>query len=93
MTALNETAKAALREAGIPQVQWARANWARDGKWSGDVCGCPDSRCANGFHHDGEDDCGCLPTLIGIYREWMSGEPVAIFDDSAKPASKAGESR
>lgn len=65
MATLNETAKAMLRAAGVTQAEWARRNWMADGKWSGDVCGCPDSgRCANGFHHDGPDDCGCLPALL-----------------------------
>ena len=45
------------------------------GKWSGDVCGCPDGRCANGFHHMGEDDCGCLPTLL---EQYLAGE--GMFD-------------
>ena len=81
MTRLNDTAKAALREAGISQAAWARANYMRDGVWRGDVCGCPDSgRCANGFHHDGEDDCECLPTLIGSYKRWLRGEDAGLFD-------------
>lgn len=73
MAKLNATAKATLREAGISQAAWARANWMRDGRWSGDQCGCPDTRCANGFHHLGTDDCSCLPVLIGQYFEWLRG--------------------
>ena len=42
MTALNANAKAALRDAGVTQAEWARANFMRDGKWCGDICGCPD---------------------------------------------------
>jgi len=83
MTRLNDTAKATLREAGISQAAWARANWMRDGKWSGDQCGCPDTRCANGFHHFGADDCQCLPVLIGQYFEWLRGEDVGLFDKTA----------
>ena len=72
MARLNETAKAMLRDAGISQAEWARRNWMADGKWSGDICGCPDSgRCANGYHHDGPDDCGCLPTLLA---QLLAGE-------------------
>jgi hypothetical protein len=68
MTTLNATAKATLKAADVTQAEWARANYMESGKWSGDVCGCPDSgRCANGFHHMGEDDCGCLPTLLAEY--------------------------
>ena len=62
---LNETAKAILRDAGISQAAWARANFMADGRWCGDACGCPDDRCI-GYHHDGED-CGCLLTLITQY--------------------------
>ena len=49
---LNDDAKAVLRDAGVSQAAWARANYMADGKWTGDPCGCPDSgRCMNGFHH------------------------------------------
>lgn len=84
MAKLNATARATLREAGISQAAWARANFMRDGKWSGDQCGCPDSgRCANGFHHLGVDDCGCLPVLIERYFEWLRGADVGMFDKEA----------
>jgi hypothetical protein len=62
MTALNATAKATLRAYGVSQAAWARRNFV-SGKWSGDTCGCPDDRCI-GYHHDGPDDCGCLPALL-----------------------------
>lgn len=71
MTELNATAKAALRDYGLTPAGWARANGYEDGKWGGDVCGCPDDRCANGFHHMGEDDCGCLPTLLADPPPWI----------------------
>lgn len=61
-TALNETAKAMLREAGVSQAEWARTH-STDGKWHGDACGCPDDRCI-GHHHERPDDCGCLPALL-----------------------------
>jgi len=44
--------------------------------WSGDECGCPDDRCANGFHHMGADDCGCLPAMLG---DWLAGDPYRFF--------------
>ena len=76
MTALNAAAKATLKAADVTQAEWARANYMESGNWSGDICGCPDSgRCANGFHHMGEDDCGCLPTLLASY---LAGQ--GIFD-------------
>lgn len=83
MTKLNDTAKATLRKAGISQAAWARANFMPDGKWSGDQCGCPDDRCANGFHHLGTDDCGCLPALIERYFEWLRGGDCVMFDKEA----------
>ncbi len=39
-----------------------------DGVWYGDTCGCTDDRC-RGFHHDPDDDCGCLPVLLDMYAE------------------------
>jgi hypothetical protein len=83
MTALNATAKAALKEAGISQAAWARANYCPDGIWRGDACGCFDNRCANGYHHVGEDDCGCLPVLIESYQRWLRGEDAGSFDETA----------
>jgi hypothetical protein len=67
MTAkLNAAARAELRDAGVSQAAWARANFMTSGRWSGDACGCPDSRCI-GYHHDDPDDCGCLPVLLAGY--------------------------
>ncbi len=63
MTKLNATAREALRAAGISQAAWARENGYADGRWHGDACGCFDDRCI-GFHHDGPDDCQCLPALL-----------------------------
>jgi len=75
---LNDTAKATLRAADVTQAEWARANGYRDGKWGGDVCGCTDTgRCASGFHHDGPDDCGCLPTMLA---EYLNPEGWHTFD-------------
>jgi len=70
MTALNAAAKAALRDAGITQAAWARANFMSDGRWGGDACGCPDDRCI-GYHHDGPDGCGCLDVLL---TQFLAGE-------------------
>ena len=63
MTRLNATAKAALKNYGVSQAEWARRNYYSGGRWGGDACGCPDDRCT-GYHHDGPDDCGCLPALL-----------------------------
>jgi hypothetical protein len=42
----------------------------QDGKWGGDACGCFDDRCANGFHHTGPDDCGCLQAMLDDAVAW-----------------------
>jgi hypothetical protein len=60
---LNDTAKAQLRDHGVSQAEWARRHFG-DGRWHGDACGCPDDRCADGYHHDDGEDCGCLPALL-----------------------------
>lgn len=60
---LNSEAREQLQAAGITEDQWARENYFSDGKWYGDACGCPDDRCI-GFHHDENDECGCLPALL-----------------------------
>ena len=70
MTALNAAARAALRGAGFTLAEWARMHGGTDGKWTGDQCGCPDDRCANGFHHIGVSDCVCLPTLLDQAVAW-----------------------
>ena len=78
---LTGTALAVLRDHGVSPALWARANYSPDGTWHGDVCGCPDSgRCANGFHHMREDDCGCLPALL---ESFLSGE--GFFADGVLP--------
>jgi len=70
MAKLNAAARAAIREAGFTLAEWSRMYGGSDGKWTGDQCGCPDDRCANGFHHMGVDDCGCLPVLLGQAVAW-----------------------
>lgn len=82
MTRLNATALAVLRDSGVSPGLWARANYSADGKWFGDVCGCPDDRCANGFHHIGADDCGCLPVLLA---EFLKHDGAGMFDPKVLP--------
>lgn len=73
---LTPAAIATLAMAGITPQQWVEAASfgyvPPEGEaltWTGDVCGCTDSRCANGFHHMGLTDCGCLPVEIEQYLE------------------------
>jgi hypothetical protein len=81
MSRLNASALATLRDAGVSESVWARANYCVNGKWVGDVCGCPDDRCANGFHHYGVDDCGCLETMLGLFLKGTGG----TFADGVLP--------
>jgi hypothetical protein len=59
---LTPSARATIREQ-MPIAAFVRYFYP-DGSWRGDVCGCPDDRCADGFHHGGIDYCGCLPVAI-----------------------------
>lgn len=65
---LNAHARLVLRNAGITPKQWAVIQGQPDGVWYGDACGCNDDRCI-GYHHDENDECGCLPALL----EWHWG--------------------
>jgi hypothetical protein len=79
---LNATARSTLHDAGVSVALWVRANYGRPGDtWTGDQCGCPDDRCANGFHHYGVDDCGCLPTLLELFLDGTGG----MFADGVLP--------
>lgn len=60
---LNSEALATLAAHEITARQWAVRNYYADGQWGGDACGCPDDRCI-GYHHDEQDDCGCLAALL-----------------------------
>lgn len=73
MATLTPRARQAIREAGFTVAEFARMHGYADGKWHGDVCGCTDTgRCANGFHHMGTDDCGCLPVLLEQAAAWRA---------------------
>lgn len=67
MSKLNADARQTLKYAGISLAAWARFNGQPDGKWYGDACGCNDDRCI-GYHHDEDEECGCLPALLEWYE-------------------------
>lgn len=68
MTQLNQAARETLRWAGLTPGVWAKRHGYDSAKaWRGDECGCPDDRCI-GYHHDAEEECGCLPALIEELR-------------------------
>ena len=54
-----------LRDHGISPANWTRIQFGA-GEWCGDTCGCTDDRCI-GYHHDEQDECGCLPALLTNY--------------------------
>jgi hypothetical protein len=81
---LNETATATLRDAGISPALWARANYSADGIWYGDACGCPDDRCI-GYHHGGDEDCGCLDTLLA---DFLGGTGHRFADGALPPVRR-----
>jgi hypothetical protein len=82
MTALTKQARETIKNTWVifePPVRFRAATIAGytrhffpDGKWHGDRCGCPDDRCI-GFHHDNEDDCGCLEPCLDIYVKAIGG--------------------
>lgn len=74
MAALTAAAKAEIRASGLTVEAYTRSmgwfdlvdgTWVPGAgkKWRGDECGCDDDRCI-GFHHDENEECGCLPVLI-----------------------------
>lgn len=79
---LNDAAKTVLAEAGMTPAAWARLNGYSGGTWGGDACGCPDDRCMNGFHHEPQQECGCLESLLTRY---LNGEDSAFFAEDASP--------
>jgi len=70
MNVLSRHARQVIKDHGITVREYiSHVSGGPDASWSGDVCGCLDDRCANGYHHDGLEDCGCLPVLL---REMLS---------------------
>lgn len=65
MAVLSRQARETIKDAGVTIAGYTRDRWL-DGKWHGDSCGCPDDRCI-GYHHDEDEECGCLPVLLGEY--------------------------
>ncbi len=62
MSALSRDARTVIRDRGANVRDYVK-QWAPDGQWVGDRCGCPDDRCI-GHHHDEHDECGCLRSLV-----------------------------
>ncbi len=79
---LNAEARAVLAGAGMTPAAWARVLGYSGRSWGGDACGCPDDRCMNGFHHEPQQECGCLESLLTRY---LNGEESAFFAEDAPP--------
>lgn len=62
---LSRTARDTIKWSGVSIVGYVRSR-SLDGQWHGDRCGCSDDRCI-GYHHDADEDCGCLPVLLAEY--------------------------
>lgn len=86
MATLTKQARETIKESGLTIAGYKRWNGYESG-WGGDVCGCPDDRCANGFHHDGVDDCGCLPVLLAQYAESLTRGETTYLDSLTRPAT------
>lgn len=69
---LSPVARSIIQDYGLTIVEYVRkaGGWT-DGDWHGDRCGCSDDRCI-GFHHDENDDCGCLPVLVEQALGWTT---------------------
>lgn len=64
MSRLNANARDLLQAFEISQAAWIRHHFGQNATtWRGDACGCPDDRCI-GYHHDADEDCGCLGALL-----------------------------
>lgn len=90
MTALDAPARAAIRGQGFSLAEWSVMWGYGGGTWGGDSCGCSDDRCANGFHHMGASDCGCLQSMLDDAVAWrtavrepnrveLAGGPYGLF--------------
>jgi len=64
MSELRRSVLDALKLAGVTRREYVEHFFGVGASWWGDVCGCTDDRCAEGFHHYGIDDCQCFPVLL-----------------------------
>lgn len=62
--AFSPAAKETLAAWGWSPAEWRQLWFGSRTFWGGDVCGCSDDRCANGFHHDAVEDCSCLEAML-----------------------------
>jgi len=60
---MTQEAVSTLQAAGVTRREYAEHYFGGGASWAGDVCGCPDDRCA-GHHHEVSAACPCLPASI-----------------------------
>lgn len=68
MSVLGRAARYEITSWGLSVAGYIRGVGWGDGKWHGDVCGCPDDRCVE-YHHDAHEACGCLAHHIRTMLE------------------------
>jgi hypothetical protein len=66
---LSPVARSIIQDYGLTIAEYVRKAGWDDGDWHGDRCGCTDDRC-RGFHHDENEECGCLPVLVQQALGW-----------------------
>lgn len=65
---LDHNARQELKWSDITQAEYRRHHFGPDAqRWYGDTCGCPDDRCKDGYHHEPDEDCGCLAVTLDAY--------------------------
>lgn len=78
MSRLNKAARERIKASGLTIAEYVRYHFVgrpgerADAIWGGDACGCSDDRCKDGFHHQPDEDCGCLPVLIDMVKRGRS---------------------
>lgn len=66
MTDIGLRAQWQIAQADITMDRYIKTHFP-DGTWHGDTCGCPDPHCIDN-HHEPDEPCDCLPTLIDELR-------------------------
>ncbi len=74
MTTLTRAARETIKNSGLTITEYVLEN-SGSSTWYGDTCGCSDDRCI-GYHHDENEECGCLPVCIEETKKQQSRHAV-----------------